>query len=316
MQRQGNAMAYHLKRDDETVEAGIRRIAIDQIDSAIGEIDDESLGDHATVHQVRKRCKKLRGLIRLVRPSFGRYGRENKAFREAAAPLSGIRDAEAFIETYDALMDAYAGQVDRAAFGSIRRALTMRKKKLAADTDLGERLATFRTQMVAARDRAGAWRLDDDGYDAVRGGLKQTYRRARNAMDAAEARPTAGNLHEWRKRVKYHLYHARLLRDCWPEVVGAHAGAADVLSDHLGDHHNLAVFRQMLIEEPEGLGQANELNAFVGLMERRQALLEVEAFALGRRLLAEPPTALRRRWGVYWTAWAEAREPALDALAA
>lgn len=30
-----------------------------QIDKAIAELRDEDLGRHATVHQVRKRCKKL-----------------------------------------------------------------------------------------------------------------------------------------------------------------------------------------------------------------------------------------------------------------
>ncbi len=40
-----------------------------------------------------------------------------------------------------------------------------------------------------------------------------------------------------------------------------------------------------------------------GLAERRQAALAAEAFAIGLRLFGEPPSALRRRWGVYWQVW-------------
>lgn len=63
-------MAYALAQDDDTVEAGMRRIAAEQIERAIAEIDDTGLDRHETVHQVRKRCKKVRGLVRLVRPAF------------------------------------------------------------------------------------------------------------------------------------------------------------------------------------------------------------------------------------------------------
>jgi hypothetical protein len=63
-------MSYHLKRSDGPVQDGVRRIAVDQIDAAIAELDDKALDVHETVHQIRKRCKKLRGLIRLVRPAF------------------------------------------------------------------------------------------------------------------------------------------------------------------------------------------------------------------------------------------------------
>ena len=97
-------MAYRFKRGNSSVEAGVRRIATEEIDGAIDEIDDNGLELHETVHQVRKRCKKLRGLIRVVRPAFDDYQDENAAFREAARALSYVRDTEALIETYDDLV--------------------------------------------------------------------------------------------------------------------------------------------------------------------------------------------------------------------
>ncbi|MEE4144206.1 MAG: hypothetical protein V2I26_05340, partial [Halieaceae bacterium] len=51
----------------------IRLVARDQIDKALTELADTTLGPHQVVHQVRKRCKKIRGLIRLVRPVFSAY---------------------------------------------------------------------------------------------------------------------------------------------------------------------------------------------------------------------------------------------------
>ena len=69
-------MAYTFKRG-KSVQKNVRHIAESQVDKAIAEIDDSDLSMSDTVHQIRKRCKKLRGLIRLVRPRFGAYAAEN-----------------------------------------------------------------------------------------------------------------------------------------------------------------------------------------------------------------------------------------------
>jgi len=309
-------VAYRFKLSDGSVAMGLQRIAVSHIDKAIAEIDDGKLDTHETIHQVRKRCKKLRGLIRLVRPVFSGYLAENRNFRNAANELSDLRDSQAVIETYDVLVDIYADQIDNSAFSSIRCRLARHRRAARQDSDLGCKLSDFRGTMVDSRRRAKDWTINGEGFDALAGGLAKTYKRARKAMRRAERDPTAAKLHEWRKRIKYHWYHARLLREMWPEVISAHRDAADELAERLGDHHDLAVLRDTLLEEPAAFGVPADLEAFVGLIERRQAAFQAEAFAIGRKLLAEKRSALLRRWGVYWTVWEsenKAREKALAA---
>lgn len=296
-------MAYRFRRGDESVQHGLRRIAADQIDKAIAEVDDRGMGAAATVHQLRKRCKKLRGLIRLVRPAFGDYGEENALFRDAAAGLSGLRDMDAQIETYDALLDSCDGNLDRRTFAPVRRRLTLRRKRIVAAQDLDASLAAFRARMVAAKERAAHWTLDADGFDAVAGGLRKTYARAGKAMAKAGDKPTAENFHEWRKRAKYHWYHTRLLAPVWPGPMTAHRDAAKRLGDMLGEHHDLAVFRDTIAGNPGDSAAGETADALFALIERRQAALADDAFRLGARLLAEPGKPLARRWESYWKTW-------------
>lgn len=296
-------MSYHLKRSDRSVQDGIRRIAISQIGKAIAEIDDDELDIHETVHQVRKRCKKLRGLIRLVRPAFDAYKRENADFRDAASKISHVRDAQALIETHDHLVQVYDNAIDRQAFKSIRRRLSDRKKRIAQEKGLEDTLSNFREMMVEARARAENWALDDGGFDAVGGGLTKTYKRGKKALTRVRGEPTAENLHACRKRVKYHRYHANLLRSLWPDLIEPHHDAADRLGELLGDHHNLSVFKATALKNPEAFGKTTDLEAFVGLMEQRQAALAAEALVLGRRLFADRPSALCHRWRNYWRVW-------------
>jgi CHAD domain-containing protein len=63
-------MAYRLKRDDRSVQEGVRRIAREQIARMLRVIDSASVDTEKAVHDLRKSCKKVRGLLRLVMPAF------------------------------------------------------------------------------------------------------------------------------------------------------------------------------------------------------------------------------------------------------
>ncbi|WP_424932895.1 CHAD domain-containing protein [Amaricoccus macauensis] len=293
-------MAFSLKSEkDGSLQDGVRRIALDQIRTAIAEIDDPDLDRDETVHQVRKRCKKLRGLVRLARPGFDGYKRENARFRDAARRLSGIRDADVLIETYDKLAEHYDAEIDRQAFGQIRRRLTLQRKALLEDDHRSEELAAVRGVLQTAAGAAENWKIGGKGFGTAFDGMKKTYARGRKAMDAARETRSDEAIHDWRKRVKYHRFHAELLRHVWPDVMVAHADAADTLGDLLGDHHDLAVFADALRDDPETFGDGRTVEVALTLVERRKADLEAEAFALGARIFAEKPKRLVKRWKAY-----------------
>ena len=182
---------------DESVEDGIKRIVSEEIKQAIKEIDNPKFKRSEAIHELRKYCKKIRGVLRLVRPQFEEtYRFENAWFRDTAKGIAELRDAEAIIETYDSLLDKFSDQVDRRAFAPIRRALTLRRKKLIEETgDLNQKLQELRARMVKAAERVADWKLEVDGFDGMEGGLG-TYRRARKTMATAYHDPTAVNFHE------------------------------------------------------------------------------------------------------------------------
>jgi CHAD domain-containing protein len=301
-------MAYRIRRK-KTVQKSIRKVALEQIDKAIGEISDDSLDRHEAVHQVRKRCKKVRGLIRLVRPQFDDYQRENGFFRDAARALSYVRDAQSIIECFRALIGRFEDQVDQAAFAKIDEELA-RRRQIVADDKVGltEKLDDLLDAMRAARRRAEQWKINDDGFSAVEGGLARTYRRGRKAFRNAYQNPNTENFHEWRKRVKYHWYHVRLLRRIWPDMMSTWRTATGRLSDLLGDDHDLAVFRQTLLASPDRFGGDSDLQVLIGLIDRRRTELQTEARPLGERIFAESPKQLRARFGNYWRTWKGTRE--------
>ena len=297
-------MAYGLHRK-ESVEAGIKRVVREQIDRALEEIADDALDRHEAVHQVRKRCKKIRAVVRLVRPVLGAtYRIENVAFRDTAAALSSLRDAQVLRETYDELAQSLDAGVDRRSLGKIRRALTMRLKKVeAGEEPLDERLRATAAELRDGRSRVETWTFEADGFDAIEKGLKKTYRRGRNAMADAYDDPSSASFHEWRKRVKYHWYHMRLLRNMRRKGLKGRCREARELGTLLGDHHNLCVLEDTILSEPKSFGDKRTVDAFLVHLATHRRELEKAAKPLGKKLFAEKPKHFIKRFRAYWDAW-------------
>lgn len=298
-------MAYRLACNDDSVASAVRRIAGEQVDAALRSIDDPGAAPDDAIHDVRKRCKKVRGLLRLVRPVFDDYAAENAAFRDIARVISDVRDADVLLATYDALVDRYAAQVERRALAPIRRGLTLRRNALASRKENApvERLMACRASLVEAAGRACGWMLQADGFAVMRGGLRRSYRRARKAMRRARASDAPDDFHTWRKHCKDHWYHARLLQRTWPGPMQAHIECVHQLGDALGEHHDLAVFVEVITGADKGFGSRAGVEVMAGLVATRQGVLAAHAFRIGTRVFAGSPSALVSAWGIRYDAW-------------
>ncbi|MEJ2469991.1 MAG: CHAD domain-containing protein [Desulfuromonadales bacterium] len=297
-------MGYRIERQDPPAEA-IRRMACEQIDKAIDEIHDSDLDRHETVHQVRKRCKKLRGLVRLVRPCMEEvYQHENAWYRDSARALSNIRDAHALIECCEDLLQRFDRTFAPATFAELYQKLILYRDRSAATVaNVEERLQVFLDRMKEGRARLKAWPLKEEGFDLLQDGLNKTYGRGRRAMTSAYESTTVAAFHEWRKRVKYHWYHARILENVWPDLMSSYRHTLKQLSDDLGDDHDLAVLQQTLIDDPQSFGTDEMIAAFTALARQRQEELRSHARPLGARIYAETPNRFGKRICRYWEAW-------------
>lgn len=281
----------------------VRAIAGEQIDKALAECEatDKSLDE--TVHGLRRRCKKMRGLLRLIEPHFKDFALENRAFRDAADGLAGARDSAVMVETFQALLakDSQRGgkaRLDAEQAGRVLRRLQERLGEAAGSGEGRDLLMAFAGLMRAARKRVEDWSIRGSGFSRIGDGLETTYRQMREGMQAAMEDVTAEALHDWRKDTKYHWHHVSLFEGCAPELLAGRKTLLDDLGELLGDHHNLVVLDETLSGE-RGLA-GSDIMAVQKLIVERQAELAERAFALGRQLTAEKPATLRRRFEDYW----------------
>jgi CHAD domain-containing protein len=255
--------------------------------------------DEAT-HDARKRTKKLRALLRLVRPELrdGIYRRENRALRDASRQLSAVRDAWVLIEALDDLVTPPTDDITEESVTALRAVLVREHRELQAgqgEHDTLARAASEYEQVLAGVER---WRLPDQGWGSLEKGMEAVAREGRHRMAEACSRGSDEDFHEWRKQVKYLRHQFELVRPAWPEVLEAMADTAAEVGDLLGTDHDLAVLRRRVAGEP-GLGETTR-QALLDRIEERRRDYQRDAIALGRRLHAEKPSALTHRLGRLW----------------
>src|SRR4051812_15935056 len=114
-------MAFQLKAR-EPVNTGIKRIVSQELDKAHKALT-KSNNTRKSVHSARVHFKKIRAVLRLVRDEVGKniYRLENDCFRDAARPLTEVRDAKVQIDTLDKLAKHFPKQIDQATVAEVRK---------------------------------------------------------------------------------------------------------------------------------------------------------------------------------------------------
>lgn len=193
-------------------------------------------GDEA-VHAARKATKRIRAALRLLRGSLGpgKYHRENQGVRDAARPLTAIRDTFTLQRTLRSMTGAppAAERGLKAEYQRERRAFNRK----------GLRAALAHLE-AARRNLSDFSPLVPEAASAAEG-VGTTYRAGRKALAKAKSGDDRA-LHEWRKQAKYLLNELELLRAVFGLDAKRLRRHANRLAVTLGDDHDLGVLSEKL----------------------------------------------------------------------
>ena len=302
-------MAFELKAK-ERVSEGITRNVRSQIEKALGYLDGgkklstkkkphpEGAPEKEAVPEVRKCFKRVRAALRLVREDLGDdlYHEENFCFRDAARPLTHVRDAEVLVETADKLTQQFPGAIEPGAFAKIQEALLGNRQEVTRrvlDEDKAfDAVKDFATRALA---RLPDWKIERDGWTAVESGLRGVYRAGHRALALAAEGSSVANLHEWRKQTKYLWHQLQLLDAAWTDSEKELVDRTHKLSTLLGEDHDLAVLRETLAADPLAYGGHRVLKGVFAVIDRQRKELEQQAFALGREIYKDAPKVFTSR---------------------
>jgi CHAD domain-containing protein len=236
------------------------------------------------VHDARKDLKRARATLRLLRPAVGEttYTRENAALRDAARPLSDVRDAKIVMDALDELLERDENAAQRALLLNLRARLEKARLAVRREMQRTDALDKSAKALEDAWMRVERWRISGKGASDLRKGLKRVYEQGRKALENAEAERSPACLHEWRKQVKY-------LGQALEVVDAAERGRLAKLikrsasvADALGDDHDLVVLQEKIKAVRSGSHNAHA--ALITQIAKRRKKLQSKALKKGRTL--------------------------------
>jgi CHAD domain-containing protein len=279
-------MAHRIgKRED--IGPALMRLALDDLAEARAELASSGPAA-ARVHRVRRRLKRVRSVLRVLRPELGaEAARLAGCLRDAARRLADTRDTDAAAASARSLTEA-----PEADGAGLERVIAMLDREA---EDCHAEVASFAEAgnlLAAVEEELSGLDVDADGAALLGRAIERAYRRGRAAMRRATFSLATPDLHEWRKSVKDLWHLIRLARKRLPAAVARRAPRLERLGETLGLDHDHAMLAERLALSPEG---DPALMQQLSLIARRRRALEAEAFALGARLYRQKPKAFRRR---------------------
>ncbi|MET0545452.1 MAG: CHAD domain-containing protein [Caulobacterales bacterium] len=283
----------------EPLDDGAQRIAREQLERAIKAFEDGAPTDLA-IHGARRRLKKVRALLRLIRPGLGgkTYKHWNSDLRDTGVLFSDARDAIVMAAAADSLAEKAPARAKQ-AIAAVQRLMVAAQVQAGPDERNNAVSAGIERIRAAASDvenlRCGGLSIQDLGEGAAMG-LEQSKDAFAHAFKAEDDE----SFHEWRKSVQRHWRHMQLLHAAWPEFFDVRANLAQDIARLLGDDHDLSILKTFAAERIGAGLTEKQAGVVFDFAQKRQDKLRAKAKVLGGALLAATPKALAQETEAYW----------------
>jgi len=292
-------MAFRL-RQGASISDEVRRIVLKQLEAAISEL--HSVGDPQSddaVHDARRRVKKIRAIIRLVRPVLDKeYRAVDRDLSTVSRLLAPVADGRGIVETLTEIEHRYPASLSKRALAAARKGVLRNGARADRDAHARGILKIAAGTLRSERSRVKRWRVRGEGFSAIAPGLEESYRRARRMMLVTWSKPKPSHFHTWRRYVKDHWFHIRLLEGHCANHLVAYERRIEALDGILGEYHNVILLRDLLVTDASL--RREESARCLRVVARYQRVLRRHAEILGARIYTERPRRFVRRVRHLW----------------
>jgi CHAD domain-containing protein len=281
----------------EPLRSGFLRVVDVLTDSVTDNLGHASPNGEHDVHGVRTTIKRLRALLRLIRPAIGSalFNRENARLRTAAGLLSGARDTEVTCQTLKTL--SISNQTDRDALQAV---LAGFEDQVQVPTDLDQTLAKVRDSLEQTRRNLHRLRFRRAEREVLEEGLRAVYRQGRKRMEVAIEQGQDNAFHRWRIRAKNLYYELEFLESIWPKRFDLLVSRLSKLQDEIGFDHDAAVLRAWLRRRPENFGGSETVQRVIGCLDSQTEKLRKRIVPLGQDIWRKKPRRFAQQVARHW----------------
>lgn len=256
-----------------------------QIDTAIDALQQYSEQPEESVHAVRVAIKKIRSLLRLLKGNLGKQNFRlfNRYFRKLASQLSGQRDAVVKAKTLKKLLNQSDLTSDTVSIDIPPQQETQDTSQILVQ------------KLICIKEIMGDYTFSKHGFSSIKVSLRKIYQDGITTMQQAQRSQHDEDFHEWRKSTKHLFYFVSVMRPIRPKKLGALHNELSILTELLGDDHDLSVLKQDVEL------QTNQV--LLQQIDQKQEMLREQAFSLGKQVYAASTKKFIKQMEHDWKTW-------------
>ena len=259
------------------------RIADHQLTRAMVDLHRAGAARGHAVHDARRRIRRVRALLRVLRPrlSADAYVEANRRLRALNRRLASIASGPTVLGTLTRLAARPDARQARPAIDAIKAALVKRAERTGRTAAVAHMLQRAETTLAVERARIGTWDIEQQRLP-IAAGLEHSRRQAAKAMTRAIDSPTAARERAWRRSTAQLWSHVQLLEPSNRalRLVRDRLEALDVCLD---ESHNVRILERILMTE--ALASRQDTATALRLLRHYQTELRARAFVQGQEAL-------------------------------
>ncbi len=229
----------YFQPDNESTAEGAARIASSLLDAIAERLADGQLLSDIDIHEIRKTCKRLRALLRLLRPNLTahEFQENDRKTRRLAIRLGPARDQAVMLATIDRLTQHYAAMLASDVFGPSREWLLQQQNS----SEVHVAAHTLRSSLEDLRTSIIALDLQSVSNKTLLAGVVECYRLARKALRQVEQQPDNDAVHALRRHTKHLFNQLTMIADLDSAGIVALIDLSHSVEEALGQVHDLSV---------------------------------------------------------------------------
>ncbi len=208
----------------------------------------KSLNRNEGIHQARLCCKRIRSILRLIKPALSakHFKEANQFYRIQAGKLSEVRDFTALSDAAEKLTGSMHSEASKhylTVFIHQTRTGRIRRLRSFSKSDVRQQVIDdFMKYPVQIKELI----LNSGSEKTLKTGIERSYRIARRGFLVAEYALNAVQLHEWRKAAKYLWYMLEAVSFLHPTTNKAYIMGLKRLCALLGTYHDLELLQRAI----------------------------------------------------------------------
>ena len=273
----------HRRQRHPSIGQQATRVADDQLIRAMADLHRSGAERGRAVHDARRRIRKVRALLRVLRPrlSADAYAEADRRLRALSRRLAPIASGPIVLGTVARLAARPDARKARHAIDAIKAALVERAQRSDRTAAAAHLLQRAETTLAVERARIGTWDIEQWRLP-IAASFAHSRREAAKAMTRAIDSPTAARERAWRRSTARLWSHVQLLEPS-NRALRPVRERLEALDACLDESHNVRILERILMTE--ALASRRDRATALRLLRHYQTELRARAHVQGQAAL-------------------------------